>query len=73
MVTDDEEFCLSAMKAMLNMIGINTEYHVDFCINGQDAVNKLKDTYSNGMSYQLIFTDFKMPIMDGIEATRQMR
>ena len=73
MVTDDEEFCIAAMKAMLNTIGIDTQFHVDFCINGQEAVNKLTNTYSNGMRYKLIFTDFKMPIMDGIEATRQIR
>ena len=39
MVIDDEEFCLSAMKAMLNMCGIDTDYHVDFCISGKDALS----------------------------------
>ena len=34
MVIDDEEFCIAAMKAMLGLIGIDTEHLVDFCING---------------------------------------
>ena len=39
MVVDDEEFCIAAMKAMLNILKIDNEYHVDFCIDGQEAVN----------------------------------
>jgi CheY-like chemotaxis protein len=34
MVVDDEEFCISAMKAMMGLLGIDIEHHVDFCING---------------------------------------
>ena len=44
MVVDDEEFCIAAMKAMLEMCGIDTLYHVDFCISGEDALNKLIQT-----------------------------
>ena len=33
----------------------------------------MKDAYLNGMSYSVIFTDFSMPIMDGIDATRKIR
>jgi len=73
MVVDDEEFCITAMKSMLKVCGIDSEHHVDFCIDGQEAVNKLVDTYTAGMSYKIIFTDFKMPIMDGIDATQHIR
>ena len=31
------------------------------------------DAYQNGMSYKVIFTDFNMPIMNGIESTRLIR
>ena len=41
MVVDDEEFCISAMKAMLSMAGVDVENQVDFCIHGQEAL----DTY----------------------------
>jgi CheY-like chemotaxis protein len=33
----------------------------------------VKKTYENGMSYSIIFTDFSMPVMDGIEATKKIR
>ena len=73
MIIDDEEFCISAVKNMLLVLGIDVANQVDFCISGQDAINMLKERYSTGMNYKLILTDFKMPGMDGIEATRQMR
>ena len=73
MVIDDEEFCISAMRALLGIMKIDTKYHVDFCINGEEAVNKVKESYSAGMTYKLILTDFKMPIMDGIDATKSIR
>ena len=73
MVLDDEEFCLSAMKAMLQILQIDVEHHVDFCIDGREAINKVKENYENGIKYKIIFTDFKMPIMDGIEATKCIR
>ena len=73
MVVDDEEFCISAMKVMLNVMGIDNINHVDYCINGQEAVNKLVDTHAKGMCYKIIFTDFKMPVMDGIDATKNIR
>jgi len=69
MVVDDEEFCISAMRAELGMLKVDTANQVDFCIDGQEAVDKLVETYSNGMSYKIIFTDFKMPVLDGIDAT----
>ena len=34
MVVDDEEFCIAAIRAMLERVGIDVKYHVDFCING---------------------------------------
>ena len=51
MVIDDEEFCLTAMKTMIGMMGIDTENHVDFCMNGEEAIASLIDRYSTGMSY----------------------
>lgn len=73
MIIDDEEFCISCMDSMLGLLGINVKNHVDFCINGQEAVDKLIESYGMGLKYSLIFTDFQMPVMDGIKATYKMR
>ena len=42
LVVDDEEFCISAIQVLLTQLGINIETQVDFCITGQEAVNKVK-------------------------------
>lgn len=73
MVIDDEEFCITAVKQMLSIIGISIENQVDFCFCGQDAVDKLIERYDNGMQFKLILTDYKMPIMDGVQVTKKVR
>jgi len=73
MVVDDEEFCQSSIKLMMKKAGLDVDTQVDFCIDGLEAFNKLKETYESGFSYSLIFTDFNMPVLDGIKATALMR
>ena len=73
MVVDDEEFCIAALKSMLQRLGVDTDHHVDFCINGQEAVETYKNSLQVGLQYKLIFTDFNMPIMDGVMATKKIR
>ena len=35
---DDEEFCIASISALLFKIGIDVNNQVDFCINGQEAL-----------------------------------
>ena len=73
MIVDDEEFCISFMKQLALRAGLDTEYQIDFCFNGQEALDQVKTTTKLGQSYKVIFTDFSMPVMDGIEATSCIR
>ena len=73
MVIDDEEFCLTMMKSILFRVGIDVEHRVDFCITGLEALKQIKESLAIGVKYKMIFTDFNMPVMSGIEATQRIR
>ena len=36
-------------------------------------MNKVIEAYENGMTYAIIFTDFSMPVLNGIDATSKIR
>ena len=38
LIVDDEEFCISAMKAIFERIGINIT-QLDYCISGEESLN----------------------------------
>ena len=61
------------MRAILFKLGLDIENEVDFCMNGEEAFNLVKFAFENSIRYKLIFTDFNMPIMNGLEATTKIR
>ena len=73
LVVDDEEFCISSMKSIFAGARVDVENNVDFCINGQEAVNHIKDSSNAGITFSIIFTDFSMPVMNGIDACKAIR
>ena len=73
MVVDDEEFCITTMKQILKVSGIDIENVLDLCYDGNDAVETVKLSYGAGITYSFIFTDFSMPVKDGIQASREIR
>ena len=73
MVVDDEEFCIASLKSILVGANIDMNNKVDFCINGLEAVNLIRSSYEAGITYSMIFTDFSMPVMNGIECTSKIR
>ena len=73
MLVDDEEFCLSTFNSILYNIGVDTKNRVDFCITGLEAFDRVKEAYEKGIKYSIIFTDFSMPVMNGIELTIKIR
>ena len=73
LVADDEEFCIASMKAMFGQLGVDVEQQVDYCISGLELVNQVKQAFRFNVFYQVIFTDFNMGSMGGIQATREIR
>ncbi|CAI0385289.1 unnamed protein product [Linum tenue] len=66
LVVDDEPMMRTIHKAQLVRAGIND---VEVAANGKDAV----DLHVNGATFDLILMDLHMPIMDGCQATKELR
>ena len=64
LLCEDNEVNMKVAQTILKRFG----FELDFAENGQEAVNKFIH-----VTYDLILMDCMMPIMDGFEATRQIR
>lgn len=64
LLVDDNEINREVVKAMLEPMAID----IDEAENGKEAVEK-----ANGKVYDLIFMDSHMPVMNGEEATKEIR
>lgn len=67
-VDDDKTACLSTCNC-LNEIGINS----DWVCSGSEAIEKVRQRFMEANDYFAIIIDLKMPEMNGIETTRQIR
>ena len=67
LLTEDNELNREIATAILNAYG----FVVDTAENGAVAVEKIKN--SRPGTYDLVLMDVQMPIMDGYEATREIR
>jgi CheY-like chemotaxis protein len=64
LVAEDNEINLQLMGLMLQQLGFSFEV----AKNGQEAVDKIK-----GQDFDLVFMDIQMPVMNGLEATEEIR
>lgn len=69
LVADDEEFTRENALRILNELGMNGE-----CVSdGMTAVEKAAERHKNGRDYFAALIDWKMPGMDGIRVTKEIR
>ncbi|CAJ1898676.1 unnamed protein product [Sphenostylis stenocarpa] len=66
LVVDDDRVTRMTHEALLKKVGVESLASVE---NGKKAV----DLHCNGQSFDLILMDKDMPVMNGVEATKQLR
>lgn len=65
LIVDDNQINIKVAEKLISNLGY---CDLSFAKNGREAVEKMKEG-----SYQVIFMDVQMPVMDGYEATRIIR
>ncbi|MEG1805787.1 MAG: ATP-binding protein, partial [Clostridia bacterium] len=67
-VDDDILICQHTQEVLSDM-----RMKADYVVSGARAVETVKEKWKNKESYDIILVDWKMPDMDGIETTREIR
>lgn len=69
LVSDDDRDCCIHTSLLLKNLGIRS----DWVLTGEDCVEKAYAAHRVGEDYDVCLIDWKMPDIDGIEATRRIR
>lgn len=69
LVADDDRDICEYTTLILNRLGVQATW----VLSGLEAVEYTIRAYENGESYDVIFLDWVMPGVDGMEATRRIR
>ena len=69
LAVDDDPIALDHAQIVLGQAGISCET----AVSGAEALEKVKLRHARRDDYDLLLVDWKMPEMDGVEATRRIR
>ena len=69
LVIDDDPIALEHAQIVLGQVGINCET----AASGAEGLEMVKVRHGRRADYDLLLVDWKMPDMDGVETTRQVR
>ena len=69
LVIDDDPIALEHAEIILGQVGV----HCETAESGWEGIDKVRIQHGRREDYNLILVDWKMPEMDGIETTRQIR
>lgn len=69
LVIDDDPIALEHAQIILGQVGISC----DLAESGEKGLEMVKLRHARNIDYDLLLIDWKMPDMDGVETTRQIR
>ena len=69
LVVDDDEIFCDCTLATLKTMGIEAQP----ALEGNVALQMLDEQHQKGMDYEVIIVDWRLPGMDGVELTREIR
>ena len=68
-VVDDDEIACEHAQVVLNALGIRADAYT----SPQDALKTMRDACDAGTPYDILLTDYKMPDMNGLVMTSELR
>ncbi|RKF21336.1 response regulator [Alginatibacterium sediminis] len=70
LVVDDNSSAREILEQMLSNIGVG---HIDLAANAQEALTAVEQSSNDNLAYDLVFMDWKMPTVDGIDCIRLLQ